>query len=70
MFDMGFGFGRRDSRTLTWFGLSGGPFQNVGLGLKQTIQLSKSFDILIKGRIGQIESHLEGSISAGARYNF
>lgn len=70
MFDMGFGFGRRDSRTLTWFGFSGGPFQNIGLGLKQNIQLSKNFDILIKGRIGQIESHLEGSISAGARYNF
>lgn len=70
MFDMGFGFGRRNSRTLTWVGFSGGPFQNVGLGLKQNIQLTKNFDILIKGRIGQIESNLEGSISAGARYNF
>jgi len=70
MLDIGFGFGRRDSRTLTWLGFSVGPFQNTGLGLKQTIQFSKSFDILIKGRIGQIESHLEGSISAGARYNF
>ena len=70
MIDMGFGVGRRNSRTLTWIGFSSGPFQNLGLVLKQNIQLSDNFDILIKGRIGQIESHLEGSISAGARYNF
>ena len=70
MFDMGVGFGSKESRNLTWVGLSGGPFQNLGLGLKQNIQLTKNFDILIKGRVGQIESNLEGSISAGARYNF
>jgi hypothetical protein len=70
MFDMGVGFGSKESRNLTWIGLSVGPFQNVGLGLKQHIQLLNSFDILIKGRIGQIESQLEGSISAGVRYNF
>jgi hypothetical protein len=70
MFDMGFGFGRRNSRTLTWVGFSVGPFQNLGLGLKQNIQLSDNVDILIKGRAGSNESNLEGSISAGARYNF
>ena len=70
MFDMGFGFGRRNSRTLTWVGFSLGPFENLGLGLKQNIQLSDNVDILIKGRIGSNESNLEGSISAGARYNF
>jgi hypothetical protein len=70
MFDIGVGFGSKESRNLTWVGLSGGPFQNAGLGVKQTIQVSKHFDILIKGRIGQIESNLEASISAGASYNF
>jgi len=70
MFDMGFGFGSKESRNLTWVGLSAGPFQNAGLALKQNIQITDQFDILLKGRIGQIESNLEGSISAGARYNF
>jgi hypothetical protein len=70
LFDMGVGFGNKKSRTLTWVGLSAGPFQNAGLGIKQNVQVSKHFDILIKGRIGQIESNLEASISAGARYNF
>jgi hypothetical protein len=72
MIDMGFGFsfGSRNSRTLSWVGLSVGPFQNTGLGLKQNIQVSKNFDILVKGRIGSNDSNLEGSISAGARYNF
>lgn len=70
MIDSGFGFGRKNSRTLTWLGFSVGPFQNLGLGLKQNIQLSDNFDILIKGRIGENNSKLEGSISAGASYNF
>jgi len=70
VFDMGFGFGSNKSRTLTWLGLSWLPYQNAGLAFKQTIDVSENFDILIKGRIGQIESNLEGSISAGARYNF
>jgi len=70
MFDMGFGFGSKESRNLTWIGLSAGPFQNAGLAIKQDIQITDQFDILLKGRIGQIESNLEGSISAGARYNF
>jgi len=70
MFDMGFGFGSKESRNLTWLGLSAGPFQNAGLALKQDIEITDQFDILLKGRIGQIESNLEGSISAGARYNF
>ena len=69
-FDMGVGFGSRKSRTLTWLGLSWLPYQNAGIAFKQNIDVSKNFDILIKGRIGQIESNLEGSISAGARYNF
>ena len=69
-FDMGIGFGSNKSRTLTWLGLSWLPYQNAGLAFKQTIDVSENFDILIKGRIGQIESQLEGSISAGARYNF
>jgi hypothetical protein len=68
--DMGFGFGNNESRTMTWAGLSAGPFQNVGFSLKQNIQITDHFDLLLKGRIGQIESNLEGSISAGARYNF
>lgn len=70
MFDMGFGFGSKESRNLTWVGLSDGPFQNTGLALRQNIEITDQFDILLKGRIGQIESNLEGSISAGARYNF
>lgn len=70
MFDMGFGFGSKVSRNLTWVGLSAGPFQNAGLAIKQDIEITDQFDILLKGRIGQIESNLEGSISAGARYNF
>lgn len=70
MFDMGFGFGSKESRNLTWVGLSAGPFQNIGLAVKQTIEVSDQIDILLKGRIGQIESNLEGSLSAGARYNF
>jgi hypothetical protein len=69
-FDMGVGFGNRNSRTLTWLGLSWIPYQNAGLAFKQSIDVSEKFDILVKGRIGQIESNLEGSISAGARYNF
>jgi hypothetical protein len=69
IYDMGFGFGSKESRTLTWVGLSVGPFQNAGLSVKQNIQLTKNFDLLLKGRIGQIESNLEGSISAGVRYN-
>ena len=69
-YDMGVGFGSRKSRTLTWLGLSWLPYQNAGIAFKQNIDVSKNFDILIKGRIGQIESNLEGSISAGARYNF
>jgi hypothetical protein len=70
MYDMGFGFGSKESRNLTWLGLSAGPFQNAGLALKQDIQITDQFDLLLKGRIGEIESNLEGSISAGARYNF
>jgi hypothetical protein len=70
IYDMGFGFGSKESRNLTWVGLSAGPFQNAGLALRQDIEITDQFDILIKGRIGQIESNLEGSISAGARYNF
>ncbi|MBT8390420.1 MAG: hypothetical protein KJO48_01495 [Ignavibacteria bacterium] len=70
IFDMGFGFGSNESRTMTWIGLSAGPFQNGGLSIKQNIQITDNFDLLLKGRIGQIESNLEGSISAGARYNF
>jgi len=31
--DMGFGFGNKESRTLTWVGLSAGPFQNIGLSI-------------------------------------
>ena len=69
-FDMGVGFGSNKSRTLTWVGLSWLPYQNAGLAFKQTIDVSENFDILIKDRIGQIESNLEGSIAAGARYNF
>ena len=34
IFDMGFGFGNKESRTITWVGLSFGPFQNLGLSLK------------------------------------
>ncbi len=70
IFDMGFGFGNKESRTITWVGLSFGPFQNLGLSLKQKIQVTNNFDLLLKGRIGQVSSNLEGSISAGARYNF
>ena len=70
MFDMGFGFGSKESRNLTWVGLSAGPFQNAGIALRQSIEITDQFDILLKGRIGQIESNLEGSISVGARYNF
>jgi hypothetical protein len=70
MIDMGFGFGSKESRNLTWVGLSAGPFQNAGIALKQTVQLSDNFDLLINGRIGQIESNFEGSIAAGVRYNF
>jgi hypothetical protein len=70
MFDMGFGFGSKESRNITWVGLSAGPFQNAGITLKQTLQLSDYFDLLIDGRIGQIESNIEGSIAAGTRYNF
>ncbi len=70
MFDMGLGLEAKNQELFTWVGLSTGPFQNIGIGLKQNIQLSKNFDFLIKGRIGQIESQLEGSISAGALYNF
>ena len=70
IFDMGCGFGSKESRNLTWIGLSAGPFQNAGLSLKQNLQITDNLDILLIGRIGQIESNLEGSISAGARYNF
>jgi hypothetical protein len=70
MFDMGLGIGSKKSRNITWLGLSVGPYQNAGFALKQNIQVTDNLDILIKGRIGQIESNLEGSISAGARYNF
>lgn len=70
MYDMGIGFGSKESRNLTWIGLSVGPFQNEGFAIKQNIEITDQFDILLKGRIGQIESNLEGSISAGARYNF
>jgi len=70
MIDAGIGFGSIQSRNLTWVGLSLGPYQNVGLAIKQNIDVSQNFDIMIKGRIGQIESNLEGSISAGARINF
>lgn len=70
MLDMGFGIGSKETRNKTWFGLSLGPFQNIGLSLKQNIQVTDKFDILLKGRIGQIESNLEGSFSGGVRFNF
>ncbi len=70
IFDMGCGFGSKESRTITWAGLSAGPFQNIGFSLKQNIQITENIDLLLKGRIGQLESNLEGSISAGAKYNF
>ena len=70
MFDMGLGIGSKKSRNITWLGFSVGPYQNAGFALKQNIQVTNNLDILIKGRIGQIESNLEGSIAAGARYNF
>ncbi len=70
MYDMGLGIGSKKSRNITWLGFSVGPYQNAGFALKQNIQVTDNLDILIKGRIGQIESNLEGSISAGARYNF
>jgi hypothetical protein len=69
-FDVGVGFGSIKSRNITWLGLSWMPYQNIGLAFKQNIDVSETFEIMIKGRIGQIESTLEGSISAGARYNF
>jgi hypothetical protein len=70
IYDMGLGFGSKESRNITWIGISAGPFQNAGLSLKQNIQITENLDLLLKGRIGQIESNLEGSISAGVRYNF
>lgn len=70
LLDIGFGIGSKESRNKTWFGVSLGPFQNIGFSLKQNIQLTEKFDLLFKGRIGQIESNLEGSISGGIRYNF
>lgn len=67
--DMGLGFGSTDSRNLTWVGASIGPFQNIGLSIKQTIQVSDNIDILLRGRAGVIESNFEGAISAGLRIN-
>lgn len=68
MANAGFGFGNPETRTLTWVGLSLGPFQNLGLSVKQNIQVTDNMDILIRGRIGNIESNFEGGISAGVRY--
>ncbi|MFI5236417.1 MAG: hypothetical protein ACHQLA_00595, partial [Ignavibacteriales bacterium] len=70
MFDIGFGLGSKETRNLTWAGISAGPFQNAGIGFKQHLQLSSNFDLLLKARLGEIESNFEGSFSAGVRYNF
>lgn len=70
LIDMGFGFGSKNSRTLTWVGLSAGPFQKIGLGLKQNVELTKNIDLIMKSRVGQNESNFEGSFSAGVGYNF
>jgi hypothetical protein len=69
MADAGFGFGSTETRNLTWVGLSFGPFQNLGFSVKQNIQVTDNLDILIRGRIGTIESNFEGGISAGVRFN-
>jgi hypothetical protein len=68
MADAGLGFGSTETRNLTWVGLSFGPFQNLGLSVKQNIQVTDNVDILIRGRIGTIESNFEGGISAGVSF--
>ena len=69
MLDAGLGFGSTESRKLTWLGASIGPFQHLGLVLKQNIQITDDIDILLKGRVGIIESAFEGGISGGVRLN-
>jgi hypothetical protein len=66
-FDMGFGFGSTASRNLTWAGVSGGPYQGMGLVVKQNLQLSESIDLLLRGRAGTNDKTFEGSIAAGIR---
>jgi len=68
--DIGFGFGSEVSRNLTWIGASIGPYQNMGISLKQDIQASEKFDILLRGRAGVIEDNFEGGFSAGLRILF
>ncbi len=70
MGDLGFGFGSTESRNLTWVGLSIGPYQGMGISLKQDIQASENIDILLRGRAGVIEDNFEGGFSAGLRMLF
>lgn len=70
MIDAGFAFPMQGTRNLTWLGVSYGPYQNLGLLLKQNIQLNKYVDLLIRGRGGLLESSFEGGISAGLRLMF
>lgn len=65
--DAGLGFGSTESRNLTWIGTSFGPYQNLGLSVRQDIQLSDKFDLLLRGRAGIIEDNFEGGLSAGIR---
>ena len=68
--DIGFGFGSTESRNLTWIGASVGPYQKLGIALKQDIEASQRFDILLRGRAGSAENNFEGAFSAGIRFNF
>jgi hypothetical protein len=70
MADAGFGFGSEKSRNVTWVGFSLGPFQNLGLAMKQNIQITDNFDIKIKGRVGRIEDCFEGGLTIGAQFIF
>ena len=67
--DMGFGFGSEETRNLTWVGASLGPYQNLGVTIRQNIQVTDNMDILLRGRVGMIESEFEGGVSAGIRFN-
>lgn len=67
MADVGFGIGSRENRNLTWIGTSFGPYQTMGLCLRQDIQLSDKIDLLLRGRAGLTEDNFEGGLSAGVR---
>ena len=68
-FDLGVGLNPLPSKLHTWLGLSGGPFDNVGLASKMDVRLNQNWELNARGRYGDAEGIAEWGIAAGLTYN-